>query len=80
MNTFFSCKYLKKTVTKTETEKYFSKRIQTKISDNAFAIKKVKSAILRIYVLEDFNGEKIFGTIYVKELQKTNKTEFKFCK
>ena len=26
---------------------------------------------------EDFNGEKSFGVFYEKELQKTNKTEFR---
>ena len=35
-------------------------------------IKKVKNAVPRTYVINDLNGEKIIGTFYEKELQKTN--------
>ena len=30
-----------------------------------------------MYVIEDPNGEEIVGTFYEKELQKTNRTEFR---
>ena len=33
--------------------------------------------MLRTYVLSDLNGEEIVGRFYEKELQKTNKNEFR---
>ena len=38
-------------------------------------IKKVKNNVSWIYVISDLNGEKIIGTLYEKELQKTNKLD-----
>ena len=40
-------------------------------------IKKVKNIVPWIYVINDLNGDEIIGTFYEKELQKTNKKEFR---
>ena len=40
-------------------------------SEEVFEIKKVKNTVLRIYAINDLNGEEIVGTFYEKELQKT---------
>ena len=40
-------------------------------------IKKVKNTVLWIYVISDLNVGKIVGTFYEKELQKTNREEFR---
>ena len=38
-------------------------------------IKKVKNTVLRIYVIEDLNGEAIVKKFYEKRLQKTNQKD-----
>ena len=38
-------------------------------------IKKVKNTVLRTYIINDLNGEEIFGTFYENKLQKTNQEE-----
>ena len=38
-------------------------------------MKKVKNTVLRIYVIEDLNGETIVKKFYVKQLQKANQKE-----
>ena len=40
-------------------------------------IKKVKNTVPWTYVISDLNREKIVGTFPEKELQKTNKKEFR---
>ena len=40
----------------------------------------MKNILPRTYVINNLNGEKIFGTFYKKELQKTNQKEFKIEK
>ena len=45
-----------------------------------FVIKKVKNTVPKTYVINDLNGEKITGTFYEKELQKTNREEFRIEK
>ena len=40
-------------------------------------IKKVKYTFPGRYVISDLNSEEIFGTFYEKELQKTNRKEFR---
>ena len=47
-------------------------------SEEVFVIKKVKNPWT--YVINDLNGEKITGTFYEKELQKTSQEEFKIEK
>ena len=41
-------------------------------SEEVFVVKKVRNAVPWTYVINDFNCEKIIGTFYEKELQKTN--------
>ena len=45
--------------------------------EEVFAIKKVKNTVPWAYVISDFKGKEIVGTIYEKELQKTNQKEFR---
>ena len=40
-------------------------------------IKKVKNTASYTYLIEDLNGEEIFGTFYEKEFQKTNQLGFR---
>ena len=46
-------------------------------SEEVFLITKVKNTVPWPYVISDLNGEEIFGTFHEKELQKTNKKEFR---
>ena len=43
-------------------------------------IKEIKNTVPWTYVINDLNGEEIFGTFYEKELQKTNQEEFRIEK
>ena len=61
-------------------QKYFSKGYIPSWFDEVFVIKKVKNTVLWTYVISDLNGEEIIGTFYEKELQKTNKKEFRIEK
>ena len=45
-----------------------------------FVIKKVKNTVTWTYVINDLNDEKIIGTFYEKELQKTSQKEFRIEK
>ena len=49
-------------------------------SEEVFVIKIVKNTVPWTYVINDLNGEEIIGTIYEKELQKTNQKEFRIEK
>ena len=49
-------------------------------SEEVFIIKKVKNTVPWTYVINDLNGEKIIGTFYEKQLQKTNQQEFRIEK
>ena len=40
-------------------------------SEEIFEIKKIKNTVLRIYAINDLNGEEIVGIFYEKESQKT---------
>ena len=42
--------------------------------EEVFVIRKVKNNVPRTYIISDLNGEEIDGTLYEKELQKTNQT------
>ena len=46
-------------------------------SEEVFVIKKVKNTVPWTYIISDLKGEKIVGTFYEKELQKTNQKEFR---
>ena len=41
---------------------------------------KIKNTVPWIYVINDLNGEEIIGSVYKKELQKTNQKEFRIEK
>ena len=49
-------------------------------SEEIFVIKKIKNTVPWTYVINDLNGEEIIGTFYEKELQGTNRQEFKIEK
>ena len=58
----------------------FAKGYTPNWSEKVFVIKKVKTTAPWTYVINDLNGEKITGTFYEKELQKTNQEEFRIEK
>ena len=49
----------------------FLQKVTFRIGE-AFVITKVENTVLQTYVISDIKGEKIVGTSYKKELQKTN--------
>ena len=62
------------------TSKYknvFAKGFVPNQSKEVLVITKVKHTLLWLYLISDLKGEKIFGTFYKKELQKTNQKEFR---
>ena len=58
----------------------FAKGYTPNGSEEVFVINNVKNAVPWSYVINDLNGEKIIGTFYEKELQKTNQEEFRIEK
>ena len=58
----------------------FAKGYTPNWSEEVFVIKKVKNTVPWTYVINDLNGDKIIGTFYEKELQKTNQEEFRIEK
>ena len=55
----------------------FAKGYTPDWSEEVFVIKKNKNTVPWTYVSSYHSGEKIIGTFYEKELQKTNETGFK---
>ena len=55
----------------------FAKSYVPKWSEEVFVIKNVKNTVSRTYVIPDLNEKKIVGTLYEKELQKTNQKGFR---
>ena len=49
-------------------------------SEDIFVVKKIKNTVPWMYVISDLNKEKIVGSFYEKELQKTNQKEFRIEK
>ena len=49
-------------------------------SEEVFVVNKIKNTVARKYEINDLNGEKIIGSFYEKELQKTNQEEFRIEK
>ena len=49
-------------------------------SEEVFAINKIKNTVPWTYAISDLNGEEIAGSFYEKELQKTNRKEFRIEK
>ena len=64
-------------VRKSKYKNVFSKDYNPNWSEEVFVIKKVKNAVPWTYTISDLNGEKILGTFYEEEIQKTNQTEFR---
>ena len=58
----------------------FAKGYAPNWSEEVFIISKIKNTVPWTYVINDLNGEKIIGTFYEKELQKTNQKEFRIEK
>ena len=61
-------------------KKIFAKEYTPNWSEEIFVIREVKNTVLWTYVVNDLNGEKIIGTFYEKELQKTNQQTFRIEK
>ena len=55
----------------------FAKRYVPNWSEDVFVIKKVKNTVPWTYVINDFKGKEIVETFKERELQKTNKKEFR---
>ena len=58
----------------------FAKGYTPNWTEKVFVIKKVKNTVLWTYVINDLNGEEIFGTFYERQLQKTNQKHFRIEK
>ena len=58
----------------------FAKGYRSSWSEKVFVVSKTKNTVPWTYVINDLNGEEIIGTIYEKELQKTNQQEFRIEK
>ena len=58
----------------------FAKEYMPNWSEEIFIIKKIKNTVPWTYVLNDLNGEKIIGTFYENELQKTKQNKFRIEK
>ena len=58
----------------------FAKGCAPNWSEEIFVIKKIKNTVPWTYVISDLNGEEIVGSFYEKELQKTNRKEFRIEK
>ena len=61
-------------------KKIFAKRYMPNWSEEIFISSKIKKTVPWTYIINDLNGEEIIGTFYEKELQKTNKKEFRIEK
>ena len=55
----------------------FAKGYMPNWSEAIFVIKKVRNTVPWTYIINDLNGEEIFGTFYEKELQGTNQQEYR---
>ena len=61
-------------------KKKIAKRYTPNWCEEVFVIKEVKNTVSWTYVISDFNGEETIGTLYEKELHKTNKQKFRIEK
>ena len=55
----------------------FAKRYTPNWSEEVFVVSKIKNTVPWTYVVSDLNGEKITGSFYEKELQKTSQEKYK---
>ena len=58
----------------------FAKSYTPNWSEDVFVIKEIKNTLPWTYAISDLNCEEITGTIYEKDLQKTNQEEFRIEK
>ena len=58
----------------------FTKGYNLNWSEEVFVMNKIKIIVTWTYVISDLNSEKIIGTYFEKELQKTNQEEFRIEK
>ena len=58
----------------------FAKGYTPNCSKDVFVVNKVQNTIPWTYLINDLNGEEIKGSFYEKELQKTDKKEFRIGK
>ena len=58
----------------------FAKGYVPNWSEEVFVVNEIKNTVPWTYTINDSNGEKVIGTFYEKELQKTNQKEFRIEK
>ena len=58
----------------------FAKGYAPNWSEEVFVVSRIKNIVLWTYVISNVNGEKITGSFYEKELQKTSQEEFRIEK
>ena len=58
----------------------FAKGYVPNWSDKVFTVNEIKNTVPWTYTISDLNGEKVIGTFYEKELQKSNQKEFRLEK
>ena len=58
----------------------FAKEFTQNWSEEVFVVSKCKDTVPLTYVISDLNGEKIVGSFYEKELQKTSQEKFRIEK
>ena len=63
-----------------EYKNVFAKGYVPNWSEEVFVVNKIKNTLPWTYEINDLNREKIVGSSYEKELQKTNKKEFRIEK
>ena len=55
----------------------FAKGHTKNCSGEVFVVSKINDTVLWTYIISDLNGEKIVGSFYEKELQKTNQNVYR---
>ena len=58
----------------------FAKGYTPNLSEEVFVISNIENIVPWTYIISDLNGEKITGSFYEKELQKTSQKEFRIEK
>ena len=58
----------------------FAKGYAPNWSEDIFIVNEIENTVRWTYTINDLNGEKVIGTFYEKELQKTNQKEFRIEK
>ena len=58
----------------------FAKGYTPNWSEEVFVVSKIKNTVPWTYIVSDLNGEKITGSFYEKELQKTSQEKFRIEK